>query len=133
MPATDKSDKLGRTDIHYATIERNLPKLRSIIDSGADVNLQDKTGWTPLHFACQNYDVESCRLLILNGATVDIKDLDGNTPLFRATFNCRDNSGDLIKLLMTHGADPDALNNHGVSPALLAERIANYPVRQHFT
>jgi hypothetical protein len=38
----------------------------------------------------------------------------------------------MIALLRRHGADPLAPNTQGVTPAALAETIANYPVRRWF-
>ena len=36
--------------------------------------------------------------------------------------------GAAIRALLNAGADPDRVNGHGVSPRMLAARIANYDV-----
>lgn len=69
-------------------------------------------------------------VLIAKGALVDLKDGHGNTPLSKAVFNSR-GRGDLIKLLLDAGADPDSENTYGMSPRGLAEMIANFDVKQH--
>jgi hypothetical protein len=48
-----------------------------------------------------------------------------------ATFESK-GRGDLIRLLLAKGADPDAPNGSGVSPRHLAERIGNYEVKGFF-
>ncbi|MEP4534732.1 MAG: ankyrin repeat domain-containing protein [Cyclobacteriaceae bacterium] len=125
-------DEFGRTDFHYAIIDQELETVVRLLNSGVDVNQQDNHGWTALHFACQNYDIEICQLLIDRKASIDIKDSDGSTPLFRATFECRDESGELIKLLIKNGANPHEPNNYGNSPFSLAEKVANYDLTPHF-
>ncbi len=126
-------DDFGRTELHNAVINQEVEVVVELLKSDIDINIQDKSGWTALHFACQNYDFQIAKLLIDQQAHINLKDLNGNTPLFRATFNCKNNSGELIKLLIQNGADPDEQNNHGVSPFELANRIANYKVIQHFS
>jgi ankyrin repeat protein len=56
----------------------------------------------------------------------------GNTPLWAAAFNSR-GRGDLISLLLDHGADPDAANAAGRTPRELGDLIANYDLAQFFT
>ncbi|MDH5740819.1 MAG: ankyrin repeat domain-containing protein [Nitrospira sp.] len=91
----------------------------------------DDNGWTPLHFAAQSNAADTTELLLNAGASVDARDAHGNTPLSTAVFNSR-SYGEVIKFLRTHGADPHAKNNHGVSPLSLARTIANFDVRQFF-
>lgn len=103
--------------------------VRLLIQSNAEVSAPDKSGWTPLHFAAQNHSPEIVQLLLGAGASVDAEDADGNTPLFRAVFESN-GRGEIITLLLRAGADKYKKNNHGVSPADLAERIANYDVKR---
>lgn len=63
-------------------------------------------------------------------AAVDAADSDGNTPLWTAVF-CSQGEGATIRVLLDSGADPDQGNGHGVSPRVLAARIANYDVAAH--
>ena len=125
-------DEFGRNDLHYAVIDLELETVIKLLNSGVDVNPQDSDGWTALHFACQNYDIEICQLLIDNKASIDIKDSEGSTPFFRATFECRDESGESIKFLIKNGANPNEPNNYENSPFKLAEKIANYDLTPHF-
>lgn len=128
-------DKLGRTKLHYVAIdtapEQQAEETARLIQDGYDPNAQDKQGWTPLHFAAQEWSEAAARVLLDNGALVDPADNNGNTPLARAVFAYR-GRGELIRLLLQAGANPDTSNNHGVSPRSLAKTIANYDVAQFF-
>jgi ankyrin repeat protein len=124
-------DRMGRTDLHYAANDGDLPKVVALIAAGCDVSLADDSGWTPLHFAAQANSRSIAAVLLEAGATVDPQDSNGNSPLFRAVFNSR-GDGILIGLLRQHGANPNLENLHGVSPLILARRIANSPVAQFF-
>ena len=124
-------DKAGRSELHYAVVDRNFARMKELVLQGASMNLADHNGWTPLHFAAQNNDAETARFLLDSGAAVDPKDSYGNTPLFTAVFNSRGN-GELIKLLRERGADCESKNKSGVSPVSLARTIANYDIARFF-
>lgn len=128
----DPTDRDGRTPLHIATFEGRTAEVRSLLEGGANVDAADAGGRTPLHFAAQEYRLEEAKLLCAAGATVDARDGFGNTPLWRATFESR-GRGDLIDLLLSNGADPDAANESGVTPRQLADRIGNYDVKQFFS
>jgi len=81
-------------------------------------------GKTPLHLAAQKGDLQAAESLLKKGADINARDEFGNAPLFDAVFNSR-NSGDMISLLLKHGADPLAANHSGVSPASLARKMGS--------
>jgi uncharacterized protein len=130
-PSHENADKVGRSELHYAVVDRNLERVKELIRHGMSVNLADRNGWTPLHFAAQNYDEGVARLLLDSGASVDPRDANGNTPLCTAAFNSR-GRGELIGLLRQHGADATSTNEFGVSPVSLARTIVNYDVARFF-
>jgi uncharacterized protein len=127
-------DRYGRSQLHYAP--QHKPEVEQgalaerLIAEGCEVDQQDSQGWAPLHFAAQEWSVPVALVLIAKRAHVDIKDEHGNTPLSRAVFNSC-GRGDLIKLLLDAGADPDMENDYGISPRDLAQSIANFDVAQH--
>ena len=127
-------DRDGRSELHYASQLKPEREQRALgerlIAGGCDINLQDARGCTPLHFASQEWSMPVASLLVERGAVVDTPDGHGNTALSTAVFNSR-GRGELIEILLAAGADPDIENNHGVSPRSLADRIANYDVKQH--
>jgi uncharacterized protein len=122
-------DDTGRTVLMHAVIDGISETVQLLLESGALPNLQDKSGFTALHFAAQNYCIEAARLLLQGGANVDVCDDFGNTPLGKAVYGSK-GRGEMILMLLEAGADPLRKNLSGVSPAELAQRIANYDVRQ---
>ncbi len=128
-PNTKDSD--GRTALMHAVIDGKDELVKLLIARGSDVNAQDKQGFSALHFAAQDYCQPATEALLKAGATVDARDKFGNTPLGRAVFNSR-GRGEIIKLLLEHGADRNAKNNSSKSPLDLANTIGNYDVKQFF-
>ena len=124
-------DRLGRSELHYASNDGDFNKVKSLIDDGIDVNLKDKEGWTPLHFAAQSQNASIVLLLIEAGAEIDECDSNGNTPLSNAVFYYT-TDGSIIKILRKHGADPYKSNKYGQTPVGLARQIANYDVAKFF-
>jgi ankyrin repeat protein len=126
------TDRGGRTPLFYASMDGDAPLVEQLIRGGADVNARDSNQETPLHFAVRGYHPGLAALLIENGAKVDAPDGYGNTPLARAVFESR-GRGEMIRLLLSHGADKTLRNAHGVSPESLAESIANYDLTPFLT
>lgn len=124
-------DRYGRTLLHHAALNGDLPQLQTLLAAGAAVNVADDDGWTPLHFAAQTSSLPVAAALLRAGAAIDPRDAHGNTPLFKAVFQCR-GDGALIALLRAHGADPFAVNRHGQSPVGLARLIANFDTARFF-
>jgi ankyrin repeat protein len=117
------------TPLHSAVYSQSqAPVLVALLlTNGANVNAQDRQGLTPLHGAAIHSQLALARLLLEHGAQVDALDSQGNTPLWRAVMNCRD-GGEMVKLLLQHGADPRKDNKHGISAQKLAEKIDGYDV-----
>ncbi|MDO8388927.1 MAG: ankyrin repeat domain-containing protein [Actinomycetota bacterium] len=123
------NDRDGRSQLHNAAMRGDLEEVQRLLEVGSEVDGQDRRGFTPLHFAAQASHV--AEKLLAAGASTNVRDAYGNTALWTATFNSRGH-GDLINMLLAHGADPDSLNNSGASPRSLAETIGNYDVARFF-
>jgi ankyrin repeat protein len=108
-----------------AVLENNLELVEKIIIQGGNVDEQDAEGFSALHYTAQNYLVDIAKLLIEKKANIECRDSYGNTPLQKAVF-FSNGRGDMIKLLLKHGANKDSENNSGISPWELANTIANY-------
>jgi ankyrin repeat protein len=63
-------DRYGRTPLHYCALEGNLPRVKEIVEGGANPNAPDDDGWTPLHFAAQNWHEDVAEWLLSHGADV---------------------------------------------------------------
>ena len=77
---------VGNSPLHLA---RNPDIVGSLLDHGADVNLQNISGDTPLHLAVKPVTkriAEVVSLLLFRGADINVKNYsgDGRTPLFIA-------------------------------------------------
>lgn len=110
--------------LHGAIGSGSADVVRLLLKAGVDPNLDaDDLGNTPLHFASwwkSNYDV--VKALIDAGAKVDAIDRLKRTPLnsVLGTWQWQSDQTRIVKLLLSKGADPNRLNNHGVSPLMLA-------------
>ena len=127
---TKAVDAVGRNLIFYSVIEGRLNFLNEVV-SLYDLNLKDKLGWSALHYAAQENKLAEAQLLINHGADLNNTDNYGNTVIWRAVFTSK-GRGEMIKLLLSHGANPTIENNKGVSALTLANRIDNYNVAQFF-
>lgn len=119
-------DRLDRSEVHYAAAEGRLAAVEQALDGGADPGQSDANGWTPLHFAAQGQHADVADALIRAGADVDAADAQGKTPLAVALFNVHDGEGQVVRVLLDAGADPDRKNVSDTSPRDLAEKVANY-------
>ena len=144
-------NRLGDTPLNTAARNGNTELVRLLIERGADVNLANKGGWVPLYLATDNRNIENgdypvrkpdmdhldfITLLLDKGANVNhrVKDSsetrtvftnqwlseDGATAFLRAS-----QSGDvqLMKLLLSRGADPKINTVHNVSALQVASGI----------
>jgi ankyrin repeat protein len=123
----DALDRESRTPLFYAVKDGDTAVVAELIRQGANVNAQDKNLETPLHFAAREYWPGVAELLLKSGAGVDARDAQGNTPLSRAVFEPK-GRGQVIKLLLSFGANRALKNSHGVSPEDLAKSIGSYDV-----
>jgi ankyrin repeat protein len=108
------------TALVYAARTGSIDAARVLLEAGADVNQMTRYGWSPLLAATQNRNYELGKFLIEHGADVNLANQGGWTPLYLATDNRNLEGGDYptpmpdmddleyIKLLLEHGADPNA-------------------------
>jgi cytohesin len=110
----------GLTPLVFAAREGYIDVAKALLDGGAPVNETTNYGWTALLTAVNNRHYQLAKLLIEHGADVNIANKGGWTPIYLATDNRNIEGGDypvhkadmdsleFIKLLLDHGADPDA-------------------------
>jgi uncharacterized protein len=129
--AVDVVDGDDRTPLMHASIDGRDQIVPLLINANCSLNSKDKAGYTALHFAAQNFHLNIAKILLESGVSVDPQDMHGNTPLWRATFNSK-GKGEMIKLLLSYGADKNLKNSSGKAPIDLAKTIANYDLAQFF-
>jgi len=159
---SDIMDKDGNTPLLFAASQpasnEHFQLLISLIEFGADPNVQNFNGDTPLHLASLNGNNSMVAFLIENGANVNAKNLEGSSPLHLAVsaghleivsylathgafINPQDDEGDsplhyavrepipeLIQLLINSGAEVDVVNEDQESPLDLAKELGEEQV-----
>jgi cytohesin len=139
-------DKNGLTPLHIAAIRGYVDVARLLLQYGVDPNVQDERGRTPLHVAAIRGRVDVVRFLLEHGANPNARDKDGMTPLhlmseYYEFLSLLISYGDMdevlkygntppprwvpchvevAKLLLEHGADPNAKNKGGWTPLHVA-------------
>ncbi|MBZ5601354.1 MAG: ankyrin repeat domain-containing protein [Acidobacteriia bacterium] len=106
----------GETPLMYAAMYSSPEAVEMLIARGADVNAKTSAGTTALMLGTGN--AEKVRLLIAAGADVNARSATGRSALLIAAS--RTGAGDVVKLLLSHGADPnvqDTLRGMPVLPA----------------
>lgn len=117
--------------IHDATRKGDEAKVVALLKENPElVSSRDKFGNTPLHIAALHNQVEIAALLLANGADVNArnnpdarevtaamyyhKTAYGETPLALALLSFHHK--EMVELLLTHGADPNAFVHIQVTP-----------------
>ena len=141
----------GWSPLLVATQNRYYKLGAYLLDHGADPNLANKGGWAPLYLATDNRNIESgdypvrkgdmdhldfIKLLLDKGADVNhrVKDSTETRTVFTnqwldengaTAFLRASQSGDLVlmKLLLSHGADPKIKTELGVTALQVAAGI----------
>lgn len=92
-----------------------------LVAHGADVHLRGKKGETAIANAADHGDLNAVSLLLDNGVDVNVPDHRGYTPLMLAAHFDRDQT-EIIKLLLSHGANPAASGENETPASLAAKR-----------
>jgi ankyrin repeat protein len=127
----------GFAPLHYAAREGSLAATVALLEKGANVNeVTQSEQSTPLVLAIANGHLDVARVLVEHGADVNKANVMGVTPLY-ATIDVawvpyewspepivaqeKTNYLDLMKLLLDHGADPNARLGHSIWSRVLSE------------
>ena len=87
---------------------------RLLLANGAKTDARDGSGWgTALHIAAVSDHTETAALILDWGGDVNVLSSGGDPPLYQAAHWGR---ADMVRLLLSRGADPDIQANTGVSP-----------------
>ena len=95
----------GDVALIQAVRAQDLPRVRALLQQGADVNAPQGDGATALHWAVHLDDAATVELLLSAGAKPGIADDTGATPLFLACTNRR---GAMVARLLRSRADANA-------------------------
>lgn len=94
-----------------------------------DVFTKDSDGDTALHKAAFWGGLAGVEALLAAGARVDEPGDMGCAPLYNAVLQGHEN---VVIILLSHGANPDAVNEFGTTPRALAARSPSQAIRGLF-
>ena len=110
----ESRDLQDQTALYVASSRGYAEVVRSLIDHGADLNVEcgdenewPEVKWTPLHVASNNRRLEVARLLLRHGTDVNYQDNRGRSAL---DIGLRHGSNNVVRLLLDHRANADALD-----------------------
>lgn len=145
--ATQRPDNLAS-----AVRARDVAAARRFLDRGDDVNARDEDGVTPCMQAAVQGDAEMVELLLQRGADVSPTDNMGSTALSLALERgnprvvamllardrskgaaelfdaCRTGRGDVVKVLLQSGANPNSRDEQGNTLLMLAAGSGDLPL-----
>ncbi len=126
---------------------KNLDRIRTLIDQGADVNAKNKYGDTSLIIAARMGSNETVKVLLEKGADVHIRStnttnvvnsINSWTPLICAVQRNHNNNAepirqniDIINALLAKGADLEARTNDGRTALFLSVSDGNTVIAQY--
>jgi ankyrin repeat protein len=141
------ADGSGSTALMHAAYAGTFPIMEALLDAGADVGAANARRATALHWAVP--DAKKVKLLLQKGGRADAKTVEGRTPLYvaamlpagapsvklllevgadveaqtvlgaTALFPAATTSAEITKLLLEHGANPNARAKSGATPILM--------------
>ncbi len=106
----EERDKRGYTLLHNAVMAKSLKAVELLLEHGADMYARDSDGfYSPFSLATE--DIELFKLFLKHGADVNYQYNKSETALTLAAKGCR--NFELVKLLLSKGADPDLIDKYG--------------------
>lgn len=110
--------RTGDTALHAAVRERNNEMLQFILKAGANVEILDYHGNTPLYRAVERRNGDAAQLLFEYGAIAEPQIQSGAKSILHHALS--HSAGELVPLLLEHGAKVEAKTNHNMTPFLKA-------------
>ncbi len=111
--------------LHLSALLGDLPRLKSLVERGVDVNTADELGWTPLHWATCRGQTSAAKFLLAHGANVNAKNGDNDTPL---DYCAHAGGKELTELLLAEGGDVKATHKSGYTPLHRAAFVGHMDV-----
>lgn len=91
----------------------DIERLSRLLSKNKSINTRNGVGRTMLNDACSNKSIMIASRLLEMGANVNNADQDGGTPLHDAIeAEVKSSKLELVKLLITYGADVNAVSNY---------------------
>ena len=123
----EKKNKKGESKLHVACNKGTVETVSELLRLGANPNSQDHAGWTPLHEVVADNRLDLAQVLLGAEANPSVPSTEERiTPLHDAV-----SSGvvEMVKLLVSYGADRDAKDRKGQTPRSLAAQSETPGIR----
>ncbi|XP_049776518.1 ankyrin-1-like [Schistocerca cancellata] len=114
----------GCSPLHEAASSSNHHCVQLLLNAGADLHMTTNAGWTALHWAANKGTVRSLRMLLEAGIQPGVRTHQDETPLHLAAER---GHSDMVTHLVNYGADVEALDSDGRTPA---KRASDYIQKQ---
>ena len=115
---------LKETPLHRlcARAKPRIEIIKSLLDRGANVNIENVSGKTPIFYCNFNFSLELLDLLVKHGADINHTDKYNNTILHDdfSNYTTR-NFEEFLKVLISLGFDINSKNNLGHTPLYLCK------------
>ncbi|MBN1550432.1 ankyrin repeat domain-containing protein [bacterium] len=114
------------SELHDAANRNDINSVKTLIKSGAELNVKDETGDAALHRAVRAGRYDMVFELVTNGAAIDIRNKSGETPLI---ISVKMDNTSIAQLLIANGASVIAKDNllrtplHDVESRRMAELL----------
>lgn len=118
---TETVDSVTRK-LENPRLKKHIVIFNTLLQNGANVNLETNYGYTPLHLAAETDTYSFIMPLIEKGANINAQNSKGFSPLHAAS-----DKGNLesAKILIASGADINIIDMYGFTPILAATSIQN--------
>ena len=123
----EKKNKKGESKLHVACNKGTAETVSELLRLGANPNSQDHAGWTPLHDVVAANRLDVAEVLLAAEANPSVPSTDERiTPLHDAVDS---GEAEMVRLLVSYGADREAKNKLGQTPRSLAAESENPEIR----
>lgn len=102
----DETDSFGRTLLMKAAKAGNDWQIKTLLKSGANVNLKDKDGWTALMYAVRYQESMVCVDLLID-AGADVKKYNKYNSSALSLAACYNNNPEVLKKLLSYYSTSD--------------------------
>ncbi|KAI3929889.1 hypothetical protein MKW98_004043 [Papaver atlanticum] len=112
----DFKDGCGYAPLHHAIFKGYLDIVRYLLEKGANTDASSDQNYTPLHIAAKTGDTKIITLLLSRGVHIYAATRIGSALQYAAGHGHRD----AVKVLLDHGANPNAVISQGMLRPLMA-------------